>query len=211
MIGVQEKARDLSTGVHIGQSAETLHRISDAACAAAIWDRPPLPTFQSWIDALPPAQLPSARVILPAQAVKDAVTTICDAAETPDCMERTRLIDDIAALADIFAGVMATPYLRLRLACITTNSCRKFHLDAVTARLICTYRGTGTQYGVARDGADPTRIVNTPTCAPIVLRGSRWPTHPASGLVHRSPPIEGTGEARLVLVLDPIDDPEDAP
>lgn len=31
---------------------------------------------------------------------------------------------------------------------------------------------------------------------------------PASGLLHRSPPIEGAGETRLVLVLDPIHDPE---
>ena len=30
--------------------------------------------------------------------------------------------------------------------------------------------------------------------------------NPITGLLHRSPPIEGTGETRLVLVLDPIDD-----
>ncbi|MCZ4269037.1 DUF1826 domain-containing protein, partial [Rhodobacteraceae bacterium G21628-S1] len=43
--------------------------------------------------------------------------------------------------------------------------------------------------------------------APIILRGTRWPETPVSGVLHRSPPIAGTGETRLLLVLDPIDDP----
>ncbi|HMB12384.1 MAG TPA: DUF1826 domain-containing protein, partial [Roseovarius sp.] len=34
--------------------------------------------------------------------------------------------------------------------------------------------------------------------------------NPPSGLLHRSPPIEGSGETRLLLVLDPVDDPEEA-
>ena len=45
--------------------------------------------------------------------------------------------------------------------------------------------------------------------APILLRGTLWQERPRTGLLHRSPPIEGTGETRLVLVLDPIDDPEE--
>jgi hypothetical protein len=48
-----------------------------------------------------------------------------------------------------------------------------------------------------------------PTGAPILLRGTLWPEQPKSGLLHRSPPIEGSGETRLLLVLDPMDGPED--
>ncbi|MEM7671620.1 MAG: DUF1826 domain-containing protein, partial [Pseudomonadota bacterium] len=77
----------------------------------------------------------------------------------------------------------------------------------VTARLVCTYRGTGTQYGISPDGRDPQRVFTVPTGAPICLRGTEWPDDQTSGLLHRSPPIEGTGETRLVLVLDPIVDP----
>ena len=119
------------------------------------------------------------------------------------------LIEDASALAAIFADVMDTPFLRLRFDVVTTNACRKFHIDAVTARLVCTYRGTGTQYGVSEDGHDPEQIVTVPTGSPIVLRGTRWPETPLSGLLHRSPPIAGTGETRLLLVLDPIVDPEE--
>jgi hypothetical protein len=116
-------------------------------------------------------------------------------------------VDDIAALAEIFAGLMRARWLRLRLDVVTTNACRRFHIDAVTARLVCTYRGTGTQYGISTDGAEPRRIFTVPTGSPIVLRGTLWPEHPRSGLLHRSPPIEGTGETRALLVLDPVDDP----
>ncbi|EBA10922.1 hypothetical protein RCCS2_00532 [Roseobacter sp. CCS2] len=112
-------------------------------------------------------------------------------------------------MAKIFTGLMRTPYLRLRLQAVTTNACRKFHIDAITARLVCTYRGQGTQYGVSRNGRDPARVFSVVTGAPILLRGTLWPAKPASGLLHRSPPIAGTGETRLVLVLDAVDDPED--
>ena len=104
---------------------------------------------------------------------------------------------------------MSAPFLRLRLDVVTTNACPKFHIDAVTARLVCTYRGTGTQYGISTDGADPRRVFIVPTGSPILLRGTLWPEMPSSGLLHRSPPIEGTGETRLVLVLDPVLNPEE--
>ena len=117
------------------------------------------------------------------------------------------LIEDASALASIFANVMDSAYVRLRFDVVETNACRKFHIDAVKARLVCTYRGTGTQYGLSENGHDPAQILTVPTGAPIILRGTRWPETPVSGMLHRSPPIAGTGETRLLLVVDPIDDP----
>ncbi|MEM9845122.1 MAG: DUF1826 domain-containing protein, partial [Pseudomonadota bacterium] len=132
-----------------------------------------------------------------------------DATGLPECDARVMLVDDVAALASIFASVMQSPYLRLRLDVISTNACRKFHVDTLTARLICTYRGSGTQYGIAAQGGEPRDIWNVPTGSPMILRGTLWPAPSKPGLLHRSPPIEGTGETRLVLVLDPIADLED--
>ena len=205
---VRRVVRD-AIGVGVADTPEGLSAIHRPDCAAAIWRRQPLSSFQDWVDRLDPAHLPRARSILRPDAVRDAVTAICETVGTPQDAERTRFVDDVAALADIFAGLMNAPFLRLRLDVVTTNACRKFHIDAVTARLICTYRGTGTQYGISADGAGPKRVFTAPTGAPILLRGTLWPESPRSGLLHRSPPIEGTGETRLVLVLDPIYDPED--
>ncbi len=200
-----------ATGTCAAASPEGLSAIREPGCAAAIWQRRSSPGFQTWIDGLAPEQLPRARMILPPTAVRAATQEICEASGTPDGPEREELVDDVAALADIFAELMGARWLRLRLDVITTNACRRFHIDTVTARLVCTYRGTGTQYGNSIDGAEPDRIFTVPTASPILLRGTLWPERPASGLRHRSPPIEGTGETRSVLVLDPVLDPEDEP
>jgi hypothetical protein len=203
---VRDIVKSAVPGVGVAGTPDGLSAIRGPGCVAAIWTRQPLPSFRSWIDGLDPDLLPKARVILRPHDVQAAVTTLCDEAGTPAGPERMRLIEDIAAQATIFAGLMDAAFLRLRLDVVRTNACRKFHIDAVTARLICTYRGTGTQYGISEGGAEPRRVFTVPTGAPIVLRGTLWPERPASGLLHRSPPIEGTGETRLVLVLDPVED-----
>lgn len=200
---------DAAVGVAVAEKPEDLNVIRKPGCAAAIWPRQSQPGFQAWLDCLAPENLPNGRIVLRPEAVPDAVTRLCDIAQTPPCAERAQLIDDVAALAEMFADVMQPPFLRLRLQAVQTNACRKFHIDALTARLICTYRGTGTQYGISTDGNDPKRVFCVPTGSPIMLRGTHWPEHPLSGLLHRSPPIEGTDETRLVLVLDPVSDPED--
>ncbi|MGP9791218.1 DUF1826 domain-containing protein [Roseinatronobacter sp. NSM] len=172
-----------------------------------IWAQPDCVALTHWLAALPPAHLPEAREILRPDALRSTLAQIL--APLPDSPERALLLESIATLADQFAQVMRAPWLRLRLEVVTGNACRKFHVDNVTARLVCTYRGTGTQYGLAPRGAEPEVVHTVPTGQPILLRGMRWPTTPPSLLKHRSPPIEGTGEARLLLVLDPIFDPED--
>ena len=211
MTFTREIVTDAAVGVGVAETPEGLSAIHRPGCAAAIWRRQPMPSFQAWIDGLEPDRLPRARMILRPETVREAVAETCAQAGTPEGAERDRLVDDTAALAAIFAELLRVPYLRLRYDVVTTNACRLFHIDRVTARLVCTYRGTGTQYGVSTAGAEPRRIFTVPTGAPILLRGTLWPERPRSGLLHRSPPIEGTGETRLVLVLDPLVHLEDAP
>ncbi|GAB5446265.1 MAG: hypothetical protein Gyms2KO_11380 [Gymnodinialimonas sp.] len=197
-------------GVGITDSAEGLATIRKPGCAAVIWRRRRAPGFQRWIDQLDPSQLPSGRLILRPDAVPDAVAHLNDAAGLEAGPERAWLEADIAGLATTFSELMRAPYLRLRLEAISSNACSKFHIDALIARLICTYRGQGTQYGISTDGAEPKRVFQVATGAPMLLRGTLSPERPASGLLHRSPPIAGTGEPRLVLVLDPIFEGQDA-
>lgn len=178
--------------------------------SAAIWDRTPPPGFQSWIDGLAPSVLPSARLVLHADTVARILPSVFASCGTPASPHRDHLQDDISTLAQMFSKLTGAPYLRMRLEVVDTNACRKFHLDAVTVRLVCTYRGQGTQYGASVDNADPAQIHEVGPSAPILLRGSLWPGAARIALRHRSPPIEGTGETRLVLVFDPLMGPEDA-
>ncbi|MEM8688608.1 MAG: DUF1826 domain-containing protein [Pseudomonadota bacterium] len=206
---VRDFVEDAAIGVSVVERPEQLDGFLEPGVAAAIWERRLQRGFHAWIDELAPGQLPSCRIIVRPDAVFEAVDEICEEVGLPKSTWRDWFVTDIAVLADVFADLMKAPYLRVRLDVITTDACRKFHLDAVTARLICTYRGPGTQYGIAKEGADPDPVSSVPTGAPIFLRGASWPEPPVSGLVHRSPPIAGTGQTRLMLVLDPIARPQE--
>lgn len=184
-----------------------LSAIRRPGCAAVVWKRSPSPWMQTWIDSLSPEHLPRSQAILRPELVCDALLKIIESCGAPQGAGRDLLVEDVSALAVIFADIMRADYLRVRLDVSSSTPCREFHIDAVTARLVCTYRGTGTQYGISTDGGDPSNIRTVPTGSPVILRGAHWPETPISGLLHRSPLTEGAGETRLILVLDPVDDP----
>ena len=203
-----EEVLDHAKGVVIAKEPKDLVNIRNLDCAAALWQRQFQPEFGQWIDNLPEHSLPEGRLVLPKERIADAVRQLCEMADMPEHPNRELFINDVDSLSQLFAAVMEAKYLRLRLEKVADNACRKFHRDAVHARLVCTYRGRGTQYGTSLDGIDPEQIFSAHTGAPILLRGSEWPEYPGANLLHRSPPIEGTGETRLLLVLDPIFDPD---
>lgn len=119
------------------------------------------------------------------------------------------LAADIADLAARFARIMEGDRVAIRLEVVETDACRRFHADYVTARLICTYAGPGTQW-LDADAADALAAGAAPDTLTIrqldagdvaIFKGRLWaPDAPA---IHRSPPIEGSGIRRLVLVIDP--------
>lgn len=204
---VREAVKDAAVG--ITDNPYALSAFLEPGCAAAIWRRQTPPDIQNWLDNLDTDVLPRGRVILPSDSVTGAVENLCEMYGLPEGPERNWLQSDMISLANMFSDLVSASFLRLRLDVVTSNACRKFHIDAITARLVCTYRGNGTQYGISSDGNDPKRVFTVQTGAPILLKGSLWPAQRASGLLHRSPPIEGTGETRLVLVLDPVFEPDE--
>jgi len=190
------------TGVARGAAPEVLRRVAEGGQAAAIWVRGRTPGFAAWIDALPPERLPSLRASCPVARVAEAAAKACDMAATPEGAGRDMLCDDIAALGEMFGQVMGCDQLRLRLDVVRSDACRRFHRDNVPARLLCTLRGRGTEYGLARDGGDPDPVLRMAAGDAGLFRGGAWPGAPRTRLLHRSPPIAGRGEARLLLVLD---------
>jgi len=194
--------RDAVTGVARGETPDVLSRIGEPGQAAAIWERGRAQGFAAWIDALPPALLPSLRGGCPVARAADLAMHACDMAGMPDAPGRNTLCDDIAALAEIFGQVTGCDDLCLRLDVVQGDACRRFHLDNVPVRLLCTYRGRGTEYGLARAGGDPDPVMQMAAGDAALFRGGTWPCAAPSRLVHRSPPIAGRGETRLLLVLD---------
>ena len=154
--------------------------------------------------------LPCGRVTLKREDVSSKVHQLCEIAEMPVGSERAWFEADISTLAAHFSKILKSKYIRLRLDVVTTDACRKFHVDAVQARLICTYKGLGTQIGNLNEDREVVSVKQLETGVPMILRGTLWPRNTKAKLVHRSPPIEKLGEERLLLILDAVDDPEDA-
>lgn len=87
----------------------------------------------------------------------------------------------------------------LRLEYVTDDACRRFHKDQTDLRLITTYAGPGTQWTENEEGAEgPVRQMQP--FALGLFRGQR--RRGTNRVLHRSPPIEGSGLVRLMMVLD---------
>ena len=87
----------------------------------------------------------------------------------------------------------------IRLEPVTTDACKQLHADYVTVRLLTTYVGRGTQW--SEEAA--TEAMHSLACGDIALFKGRLLLDPPT-VLHRSPPIAGTGERRLLLVIDPV-------
>jgi hypothetical protein len=135
----------------------------------------------------------------------------CDASGMPVGRMRDALVADMVDLISRFSRLIGKDRLRLRLDAVDDNACRRFHRDCVPLRLLTTYRGPGTDW-VRPDCADlalaqPANyagpIEHLATYDVVLFKGCGFPgkIHDR-GIVHRSPPIAGSGSTRLLLCLD---------
>lgn len=173
--------------------------------AVSVWDRSLEVGLQAWIERSMAAGSVSFGAALHVSDVGARLEeALEDAGLAPDC-ERDAFVQDVDDLARRFSDIVMTPRLRLRLGATDRVVCPNFHVDALRARLICTYFGRGTEFGAARPDGAPKRVIELPTGAVAVFRGLHWPGHETTGVVHRSPQT-APGERRLVLVVDPDED-----
>lgn len=185
-------------------SPAILAAIRDPVCSLAIWQRRAFADFTALTCGTPndlrftsnPAGLPA--------TLADALAANGYAG---DAALHRALVEDAALLARLFCDAMGLATFELRLEVVRTDSCRKFHADYVTARLITTYVGEGTQWLDEADadrvaaGGEPQRIHRLAPFDVGLFKGKLSAGRPA---IHRSPPIAGTeGGARLLLVLNP--------
>jgi hypothetical protein len=180
---------------HVVQSArrDALAGIRQPGINLAIWQRAVPGAVAAEIAGLDLCGLPEVRLAAPADALAPPLAAAMAAWAAP------ALMADVLALAAEFAAIMATPAISVRLEAIAGDACRRWHADYVTARLIATYLGPGTDW--LPDGAGEGDARRLPTGAVAMFKGHGWA--PEAPIIHRSPPIAGTGQQRLVLVLNP--------
>ena len=187
----------------ISGSPEVLHAIGEPDCNLAIWQRARFADFAPLVQGTPEDLRFTCDVAgLPAQLAKG----LKQGGFGGSAALHRALVEDAARLAELFCTAMDLSKLELRLEVVRTDSCRKFHADYVTARLITTYVGAGTDWLDEDDtarvaaGETPRRINRLGPFDIGLFKGKLATDRPA---IHRSPPIAGTGAARLLLVLNP--------
>ncbi|WP_075343932.1 DUF1826 domain-containing protein [Tenacibaculum agarivorans] len=127
------------------------------------------------------------------------------------------LLKDIQNLLFSFQEITKKKNFNLFLATVTTNMCKRFHMDCNSLRMLCTYSGPGTLWlteeNINREALDSyenneaividlKHIQQTKTGAVIILKGNKYSEQGIQGVVHRSPTIEESGEKRLLLRID---------
>jgi hypothetical protein len=192
----------LSPACRRADGPDILAAIRAEDCNLAIWQRPPVADFTPLTHGSPtdlrfettPGEVEAA--LLAALAANGFAAPALHAL----------LAADVAAVAALFCSAMRLARFELRLEVVRTDSCRKFHADYVTARLITTYAGEGTDWLDDADaarvaaGQEPRRINRMKPFDVGLFKGKLATERPA---IHRSPPIAESGAARLLLVLNP--------
>jgi uncharacterized protein DUF1826 len=186
----------------IAGNIEALDAIRDDEISIALWERE-LPSGFSKLNLDGIADL---RFTTDIHELHGSLDDALDEAGHRKGSPREALHSDIVVLANGFAKIMKADLVEIRLEHVITNACKKFHADYVTARLITTYRGQGTQWLEGDDAAncncgEPHEIQQMAAGDVALFKGRLCSSQAPA--IHRSPPIEGTGEERLVLVINP--------
>jgi hypothetical protein len=192
----------LQSNAALSASSDVFSELLDPACNLAIWKRPPRQSFENLLR----DDTRNVRFETDRKSLHQLLSQELREAGYSETAERNELIDDISLLADCYCRILDSVKFEVRLEVVTTNSCRKWHADYVNARLIATYAGSGTQWLCQEDvdrlerGDEPLRINSMSPGDVGLFKGKLATKTPA---IHRSPPIDGTGERRLLLVLNP--------
>lgn len=189
----------------ISDRKEVLREIEDEHCSLAVWQRDvPVDVSSLLADGLE-----NLRILVPSDRPEFLLREALQTCGFPNNVAAQKLMDDVLMLCQNFHELANSPSIEIRLELVSGNSCWKFHSDYVEMRLITTYLGRGTQWIDDRnlsqlpDDSNPEAINELGAGDIGLFKGRLAKGRPA---IHRSPPISGTGEKRLLLVLNPISD-----
>lgn len=204
--------------VRIGERVTVLDSIRHAGINLAVWRRRVPDLVASWLDepATPSflARRGDLDITLPTMCVTACVAThLAIDGMSPRSKSLAAFAEEVGALAAIASRTSKTESVRVRLERVTEQTCPCFHVDRVSFRLLCTYRGAGTEWLPDAGVADASISAKMPSIDAIrhmeagdvaIMRGATDdPQQDYSPLRHRSPPIAAPSDWRLFLSIDP--------
>jgi len=130
------------------------------------------------------------------------------------CLKRA-LIADIVHLSRLFFDLSESKCIKVSLEPVSNDMCRIFHVDNIKQRMICTYKGQGTEWLTESNlnrtglgGGDNKKIVKdfdlvrrAEAFEVLLLKGKKAES-PIGGAVHRSPEIHSSAQTRVLLKID---------
>jgi len=207
------------SGAHTHRSNQvaTLLRIFDPSVQLALWHRPGNPVIEQYLDA-EHDNLGSGlrRSCTPGEHL--------DLSSLPAGAGREALAADIGILSELLGDLLGCDQLGVRLEVIRGAMCPRLHVDRVGIRLLCTYRGPGTEW-IDDDKVDRSKLgpganglpdaisglygasTTVERVAPFdvaLLKGSAWQGNAGRGVIHRSPLPEAGSLPRVLVAIDPI-------
>lgn len=188
--------------------------------ALTIWHREPGPELVQAADSLPAEVLPDGRHCGPLASLgtwfDDHLQQVPDAHHAGLRV----VIEDMQLLARLFHQRHQAPVYTFRCHRLKDTMCPRFHADRGPMRLLCTYRGPGTEwlpdhavdlravrtYGTGNQDImqNPEALTSVPRFAAALLTGSDCKGK--GGVIHRSPAIPD-GASRLMFCMT-LDGPE---
>jgi hypothetical protein len=200
--------REIAPGVKTCIKIHGLDAIKETDTELVIWHRTLPPGFKEWIDKFTPSSLPQLRVFIAPGDIRLALNPMLDECGLPKDSMRELMISDITDLAYVFSRITNSKRVDLRLENINNDSCWRFHIDYVEARLLTTYRGATTQWvqpAYAKQALNEQKEFSGPLerldIDDVAIFNGKSAAQ-ANGIVHRSPPIVGTGQSRLLFCLN---------
>ena len=198
----------LAAGIGTCDEADGLAAIHKPGMELVIWRRALPACLQTWLEDMDASRLPGLRLLVRPGTFRHAVEPHLDDCGMPPGDMRDLLVADVEELVLTFSGITGSDLVDVRLERVRDDACWKFHRDCVDARLLTTYRGPSTEW-VHPVHAERALHEQTAYEGPLerlrvhdvaIFKGRC--AGPGSGIVHRSPPIAGSGQTRLLLCLN---------
>ena len=185
-----------------------LAAIGTPSTELVIWKRALPHQLRDWLDQIPVRALPDLLLLIKLDELRPALEPLLNQCGIRAGDMRDLLIADIAKLVQVFSRITASAHVDVRLERVDDDACWKFHRDSVDARLLTTYRGPTTEW-VQPEHGERAILEQQSFTGPLehldvhdvaLFKGTKAET--GRGIVHRSPPIVGTGCTRLLLCLN---------
>jgi hypothetical protein len=199
----------------IADQPTTLDAIHSPGVNLCLWQRPAQPAIIQELSSLQAATLPDVRCSTSPNSFDNDVKTLLQQQDLdPSAFKYWHT--DLCRLAELYFSISGNSDATMRLVTTKEDDCPRFHVDQTQLRMLCTYRGPGTEWltddqvdrGALSSGASNEAIIRfgEPKKFDLfwvgIMKGNAYPGNAGHGLVHRSPQISGSGKTRVMFCLD---------